>query len=79
MKPRFEGTLTEMIETIVILFPGSTAWSVARRLSVRSAMLATSHRITGTVSSLLHRMAKRKQLRREVNAKGTWIYFSVNK
>jgi len=65
--------LTDKVEFIVEREPGLTAWEVACSLST------APHRVTGSVSSILHRMVKRGVMRRRKDKSGTWTYFLEGK
>lgn len=60
-------TLTYRIRLIVARYPGETATMIAQMLGEQGS---------AAVASTLWRLAVKEQsLRREKNARGTWIYF----
>lgn len=65
-----DSTLTSRILAFVAIYPGRTAWGVAKELTGRDA-----ERVKGSVSSLLNQLAKAGRLRRERGMRGSWVYY----
>lgn len=59
-------TITARVVDCVKRYPARTAWGIAKEL----------HEKSGTVSSILLRLVKRKTLRRAKGYRGSWIYYT---
>lgn len=66
-------TLTSRILLFVEAWPGRTAWGIAQELS------STPKRDTGTISSLLCRMARDGRVVRRKGMRGSWTYHPARK